>query len=67
MITTLLYLVIAAIVCGVIIWLISQIPGVAPFANIIRVVVICVFVIYCIYLLINILNGTAGHFPALKP
>jgi hypothetical protein len=67
MITLLLYLVIAAIICGVIIWLIAQIPGVAPFANIIRVVVICIFVIYCIYLLINILSGTAGHLPVLKP
>jgi uncharacterized membrane protein len=64
MITLLLYLVIAAIVLGLVIWLVQQIPGVAPFANIIRVVAICIFVIYCIYLLMELLGS--GHIPALK-
>lgn len=64
MITTLLYLVIVAIVCAVILWLAQQIPGVAQFAGIIRVVVIAIFIIYCIYILISMVGG--GHVPALK-
>jgi hypothetical protein len=62
MITLLLELVIVAIVLGLIIWLVQQIPGVAPFANIIRIVCICIFIIYVIY----ILMGLIGHMPALK-
>jgi hypothetical protein len=62
MITLLLELVIVAIVLGLIIWLVQQIPGVAPFANIIRIVCICIFIIYVIY----ILMGLMGHMPALK-
>jgi len=60
MITLLLQLVIVAIILGLILWLASQIPGVAPFANIIRVVCICLFVIYLIYLLIHLLPPTPG-------
>jgi hypothetical protein len=61
MITILLELVIAAIVVGLIIWLISQIPGVQPFANIIRVIAICIFVIYCIYILMGLIGGIPPH------
>jgi hypothetical protein len=64
MISLLLYLVIAAIVCGVVLWLITQIPGVAEFAGIIRVVIVCIFVIYCIYILMQMLGG-GGHMPEL--
>lgn len=63
MLQLLLYLVIAAIILGLVIWLIQQIPGVAPFANIIRVVAICIFVIYVIYVLMQLLGG--GHVAAL--
>jgi len=62
MITILLQLIIAAVVLGLVIWLLQQIPGVAPFANIIRVVAICIFVIYVIYILMEL----SGHAPALK-
>jgi cation transporter-like permease len=61
MITLLLQLIIVAIVLGLIAWLVSQIPFLAPYAQIIRVVCICVFVIYVIY----ILMGLLGHAPAL--
>jgi hypothetical protein len=61
MITILLELVIAAIVIGLILWLISQIPGVQPFANIIRVVAITIFVIYVIWILIGLLGGIPPH------
>lgn len=64
MLVILLELLIAAIVLGVVIWLVSQIPGVAPYANIIRVVVFAVFIIYIIWILIGILNG--GHAPTLR-
>ena len=57
-------IVIAAIVLGLIIWLVQQIPGVAQFAQIIRVVAIAIFVIYCIYILMELLGS--GHVPALK-
>jgi len=65
MLTILLQLVIAAIVVGLILWLISQIPGVAPFANIIRVVAIVIFVIYVIYVLMELLGGVHAG-PALR-
>jgi cation transporter-like permease len=64
MIAILLQLVIAAIVLGLIVWLVSQIPGVAPFANIIRVVCICIFVIYVIYILMALLGGM--HTPIIR-
>jgi len=57
LIAILLQLIIAAIIIGLVLWLITQIPGVAPFANIVRVVAICLFVIYVIYLLYGILTG----------
>jgi len=64
MITIFLQLVIAALVVGLVLWLVQQIPGVAPFANIIRVVAIVIFVIYIIYLLMGFMG--AGHLPALR-
>lgn len=64
MIAILLQLIVGAIIIGVVLWLIQQIPGVAPFANIIRVVIIAVFVIYVIYLLMAMLGG--GHLPEIK-
>lgn len=64
MIMLILQLVIAAIVLGLIIWLVQQIPGVAEFAQIIRVVCIVIFVIYCIYVLMSLLGG--GHLPEIK-
>jgi hypothetical protein len=57
MITLLLQLLIVAIVVGLVIWLVEQIPGVQPFANIIRVVAICIFVIYLIYILMGFVGG----------
>jgi hypothetical protein len=56
MIATLLYLLIAAIVLGLIVWLATQIPFIAPFAQIIRVVCVCIFVIYVIYVLIGLVG-----------
>jgi hypothetical protein len=62
MLAILLQLVVAAIVIGLILWLIQQIPGVAPFARIIQVVCICIFVIYVIYILIGLLgHGSLTH------
>ena len=50
-------LIIGALIIGLVLWLVQQIPGLVPFANIIRVVAICLFVIYIIYLLYGILGG----------
>jgi hypothetical protein len=58
MIATLLYLLIAAIILGLIIWLASQIPFIAPFANIIRVVCVTIFIIYVIMILMGLLGHT---------
>lgn len=66
MLSTLLYLVIVAIVLGLIIWLVEQIPGVAPFANIIRMVCIVIFVVYVIYILIGLVGGVGGAPHALR-
>ena len=57
MIAALLQLIIAAIVCGVIVYLLQLIPGVAPFAQAIRVVVIAIFVIWMILILYGLLTG----------
>jgi len=65
MIATLLQLLIVAILCGLIVWLATQIPFIAPFANIIRVVAICLFVIYCIWILMGFIGGL-GHVPTLR-
>ena len=57
MITTLLYLLIVAIILGTIVWVAGQIPGVAPFARIIQVIVMVIFVVYVIWILIGMLGG----------
>jgi uncharacterized membrane protein len=65
MIGTLLYLIIAAIILGLVLWLVQQIPGMAPFAHIIYVVAIVIFVIIVIYVLIGLMGGLGGapHLP----
>lgn len=62
MLSTLIYLVIAAIILGLVIWLVQQVPGMAPFANIIRVVCIVIFIIYVLYILMGLAGGGAPHF-----
>lgn len=62
MITALLWLIIVALILGLIYWVTTQVPFMAPFANIIRVVCIVIFVIYVIYLLMGIL----GVHPAIR-
>lgn len=61
MITALLWLVIVALILGLIYWVTTQIPFLAPFAHIIRVICIVIFVIYVIYLLMGLLGL---HMPA---
>lgn len=62
MITGLIYLLIVAIILGLIYWIATQVPFLAPFANIIRVVCVVVFVIYVLYFL----AGLAGVHVPLK-
>jgi hypothetical protein len=57
MITILLQLLIIAIVLGLVVWLVGQVPFIAPFARIIQVVCIVIFVIYVIYILMGLLGG----------
>jgi hypothetical protein len=57
MIALIIQLLIIAVVLGLVIWLVEQIPGVAPFANIIRVVAIVIFVIYLLYILMGLVGG----------
>jgi uncharacterized membrane protein YesL len=64
MLGILLQLIIVAIILGLVIWLVQQIPGVAPFANIIRVVCIVLFIIWILYILMGLVSG--GHLPALR-
>jgi hypothetical protein len=62
MIAALLYLVIVALILGLIYWVTTQVPFLQPFAHIIRVICVVIFVIYCIYLLM----GLAGlHMPTV--
>lgn len=62
MIVALLYLVIVALVLGLIYWVTTQIPFLQPFAHIIRVICVVIFVIYVIYLLMGFLGV---HAPVL--
>lgn len=62
MIAILIQLIIIAIVLGLIVWLTTQVPFIAPYANIIRVVALCLFVIWLLY----ILMGLTGHVPILR-
>jgi len=57
MITLLLQLLVVAIILGLVVWLASQIPFMAPFAHIIQVVAICLFVIYAIWILMGFVSG----------
>jgi hypothetical protein len=61
----LLELLIVAIVVGLIVWLATQIPFIAPYANIIRVAALCLFIIYAIWVLIGLIGG-AGHLPLTR-
>lgn len=63
MLAILFQLVIAAIICGAILYLVRLVPGAAPFANVIQVIVIVIFVIWALYLLYGLLSG--GHPPAI--
>jgi hypothetical protein len=62
MIVLILQLVIIAIFLGLVCWLVAQIPFMAPYANIIRVICICLFVVYILYIL---MGAVGGHAPAL--
>lgn len=63
MIAILLQLVIAALVLGLICWLVGQLPFFQPFAHIIQVVALVLFVIWIIYILMGFLGG--GHMGAV--
>lgn len=56
MITGLIYLVIVAIILGLIYWVCTQVPFLAPFANIIRVICVVIFVIYVLYFLAGLVG-----------
>ena len=60
MITLLLQLVIVAIILGLVVWLVSQVPFLAAFAQIIRVVAIVLFIVYILYILMSLIGG---HIP----
>ena len=64
MIILLLQLLIVALILGLAVWLVSQIPGAAPFAHIVQVVCIVIFVVYILYLLMSFVSS--GHLPALR-
>jgi len=48
MITLIIHIVIAAIIVALLIWVFSMIPGVAPYLQIVRIVVIVLFVLWLI-------------------
>ena len=56
MITLIIHILIAAIIVGLLLWLLSQIPVFAPFTQIIRVVIIVLFVIWVILQLLPLLG-----------
>ena len=48
MITLVIHILIAAIIVALLIWVLSMIPGVAPYLQIVRIVVIVLFVLWLI-------------------
>jgi hypothetical protein len=59
MLASLIYILIAAIILGLVWWVCTQLPFLAPFAHIIQVLCVVFFVIYVLYVLIGILGS--GH------
>ena len=48
MITILVHILIAALILGVLLWAAGQIPPLAPFLSVIRIVIIVLFVIWIV-------------------
>lgn len=63
MIAILLQLVIVALILGLICWLVSQVPFFQPFARIIQVVALVLFIIWVIYILMGFAGGNHMALP----
>jgi hypothetical protein len=55
-ITLIIHILVAAIIVGLLLWLLTQIPFFAPYAQIVRVVVLVLFVIWLILQLVPLLG-----------
>jgi len=56
MITLIVHILIAAIIIGLLLWCLAQIPFFAPYTQIVRVVVLVLFVIWLILQLLPLLG-----------
>jgi hypothetical protein len=61
MLSILVTILVVGIICALIYWILSVLPLPAPFAQIIRVVVVVIFCIWLIYLLLPLAGGGVGH------
>jgi hypothetical protein len=59
----LIQLLVVLIVVGLLLWVVQQIPMDPAIARIIRVVVICIVVIWLLYVLIGALPANGGFYP----
>jgi VIT1/CCC1 family predicted Fe2+/Mn2+ transporter len=57
MLVIILEVIVAALVLGLVWWLVTQIPGFGPFARIVQVVCVVLFVIWIIYILMGLVGG----------
>jgi hypothetical protein len=55
-ITLIVHILIAAIIIGLLLWLLAQIPFLAPYSQIVRIVVLVLFVIWLIMQLLPLLG-----------
>lgn len=60
MIASLIFIVVAAISCGLVYWLVDFIPIAEPFNRIVKVVLVVAFVVIVIYVLLSLI----GYAPA---
>ena len=60
-ISVLVTILVMCIIFGLIWWVITMIPLPAPFAQVARVVIAVIFIIWMIYLLLPLAGGGFGH------
>lgn len=61
MLSLLITILVVCIIFALIWWILTQIPLPAPFAQIVRVVVVVIFCIWLIYMLLPLAGGGISH------
>lgn len=66
-ITLVIYIIIIGLIFYVLWWALSQVPLPEPFGTVVRVLLVLVAVLICVYLLLGLVPSGGGlHLPALR-